>query len=193
MLFIQTHPCEWLVKSVPQQTHTRILTYFSHQKTWHFLGSVAILLPPFPLPSLLLFWNVVIQIKIHQCICFLFYLTKQCCHIANVGNLICRCFHLWHGWCLSGSTDVPSRTQIDISIFTNLHVICPIMPLISGIKIRYLCHNKLIRIIFVLMHGNDYIINMSSIRPGVRRWLMGKCHKCGIRVVVSRSVVWSVK
>ena len=40
---------------------------------------------------------------------------------------------------------------------------------INDIKLRYLCRNKLPRIILVLMHGDDYVINTSSIRPGVRR------------------------
>ena len=41
--------------------------------------------------------------------------------------------------------------------------------LINGVKLRYLCRNKLPRIILVLMHGDDYVINGSSIRPGVWR------------------------
>ena len=40
---------------------------------------------------------------------------------------------------------------------------------INGVKLRYLCHNKLPRIILVFMHGDDYVINVSSISPGVRR------------------------
>ena len=28
-----------------------------------------------------------------------------------------------------------------------------------GVKLRYLCHNKLPRIIFVLMYGHDYVIS----------------------------------
>ena len=40
---------------------------------------------------------------------------------------------------------------------------------INNIKLRYLCRNKLPRIIFVLMHGNDYVINTSSIRLRVWR------------------------
>ena len=60
--------------------------------------------------------------------------------------------------------------------------------LINDIKLEYLCRNKLPGIIFVLMHGDDYVINTSSIRPRVRRWLMGKCHKHSSRVVVGCSV-----
>ena len=41
--------------------------------------------------------------------------------------------------------------------------------MINGVKLSYLCRNKLPRIIFVLMHGDDYVINASSISPGVRR------------------------
>ena len=41
--------------------------------------------------------------------------------------------------------------------------------LINDIKLRYLCRNKLPRIILVLMHSDDYVINMSSIRPRVWR------------------------
>ena len=44
-----------------------------------------------------------------------------------------------------------------------------IRPVINDIKLRYLCRNKLPRIIFVLMHGDDYVINVSSVRPGVWR------------------------
>ena len=43
------------------------------------------------------------------------------------------------------------------------------LDLINDIKLKYLCCNKLPRIIFVLMHGDDYVINVSSIRPGVWR------------------------
>ena len=42
----------------------------------------------------------------------------------------------------------------------------PVM--INDIKLKYLCRNKLPRIIFVLMHGDDYVINVSSIRPRVQ-------------------------
>ena len=31
--------------------------------------------------------------------------------------------------------------------------------MINGIKLEYLCHNKLPRIIFVLMCGSDYVIS----------------------------------
>ena len=42
--------------------------------------------------------------------------------------------------------------------------------LINDIKLRYLCCNKLPRIIFVLMHGDDYVINtLLLIRLGVWR------------------------
>ena len=41
--------------------------------------------------------------------------------------------------------------------------------MINDIKLRYLCRNKLPRIIFVLMHSNDYVINVLSIRPRIRR------------------------
>ena len=40
---------------------------------------------------------------------------------------------------------------------------------INGVKLRYPCRNKLPRIILVSMHGDDYVINASSISPGVRR------------------------
>ena len=43
------------------------------------------------------------------------------------------------------------------------------LALISGVKLRYLCHNKLPRIILVLMYDDDYVISVSSIRPGIRR------------------------
>ena len=59
---------------------------------------------------------------------------------------------------------------------------------INDIKLRYLCRNKLPRIIFVLMHSDDYVINASSIRPRVQRWLMGKCCKRSSRIVVGRSL-----
>ena len=49
-----------------------------------------------------------------------------------------------------------------------LRMICA-LKMISGIKLRYLCRNKHPRIMFILMHGDDYVINVSSIRPGVRR------------------------
>ena len=60
--------------------------------------------------------------------------------------------------------------------------------MINDIKLKYLCRNKLPRIIFVLMYGDDYVINASSIRPGVQRWLMEKCRKRSSRVVMGRSV-----
>ena len=41
--------------------------------------------------------------------------------------------------------------------------------MISGVKLRYLCRNKLPRIILVLMYDDDYVINASSISPGVWR------------------------
>ena len=40
---------------------------------------------------------------------------------------------------------------------------------INDIKLRYLCCNKLPRIIFILMNGDDYVINTLLIRPRVRR------------------------
>ena len=40
---------------------------------------------------------------------------------------------------------------------------------ISGVKLRYLCRNKLPRIILVLMYDDDYVISTSSISPGVQR------------------------
>ena len=62
------------------------------------------------------------------------------------------------------------------------------MELINDIKLKYLCRNKLPRTIFVLMYDDDYVINTSSIRPRVRRYLMGKCCKRSSRVVVGCSV-----
>ena len=41
--------------------------------------------------------------------------------------------------------------------------------LINDIKLRYPCCNKLPMIIFILMHGDDDVINVSSIRLRVRR------------------------
>ena len=40
--------------------------------------------------------------------------------------------------------------------------------LINDIKLKYLCRNKFPRIIFILMHGDDYVINTSSIRLRVQ-------------------------
>ena len=38
------------------------------------------------------------------------------------------------------------------------------------------------------MYDDDYVINASSISPGVRRCFMGKCRKRCSQVVVGRSV-----
>ena len=38
------------------------------------------------------------------------------------------------------------------------------------------------------MHGDDYVINASSIRPRVQRLLMGKCRKHSSRIVMGHSV-----
>ena len=65
--------------------------------------------------------------------------------------------------------------------------------LINGVKLRYLCRNKLPRIILVLMYNDDYVINVSSISPGVRHWLMGKCRKCCSQVVMGRSICLKCK
>ena len=60
--------------------------------------------------------------------------------------------------------------------------------LINDIKLEYLCHNKLPGIIFVLMHGDDYVINASLIRQGVQRWLMERYCKRSNQVVVGGGV-----
>ena len=79
-----------------------------------------------------------------------------------------------------------STTSLLVRIFITIQPHHPF--LINDVKLKYLCHNKLPSIIFILMYDNDYVINMLLIRPGVWCWLRERCRKRSSRVVVGRSV-----
>ena len=119
---LHSNPPLWMIdETYPQQTHTRILTYFCHQKARLFLSSIVILLSPFPLPSPLLLGSIVMKLKFINTSAS--SSTKQSnavtlltLMIQSVGVCISAMDGIWiKAWTL------PSLTQVHICKFTNLY------------------------------------------------------------------------
>ena len=95
----------------------------------------------------------------------IFVLSALCFSISASAPWACPCL-LERGGVLSDRVRVLAGCSFLPSL---LSFVYPIPSLINDIKLRYLCRNKLPRNISVLMRGADYVINVSSIRPGVWR------------------------